>query len=485
MVDIHVYKYLLTSGFYGSAYGLEFYDVDGNRIGYYYGPSEVSHTEYKVTIPEGVYYCRYTTKGTTIGTLKGIQYVSTTHQDIQDDITRIEDMFVNAGYRYLAGNYNISTENEDNTAALQLLVDTVNQNGGGIIEMPIGTYNFKNSITWRSNVFLVGQGENLTTLAMVGTNTFSLFTGDNVSNIGMSDFSVIASSMDANKGGKALFMTHIEDAVFENLKLVDTQATSFGIDFLNNVKIVNIHVINGGRGRWTLIPTGVGCSGIGIGMGWANHKENFVISNCICDGCYNNGIFVEDQGRFSSGGGSVMDDGSGQVIANNICRNGRNCGFSVWGGKKVTFIGNISYDNASCGFEIGYYGEDILMTGNQSIGNSVGFKIGSISKASTHILFTDNHVRANTTAVSIATNSATNYITIKDNEFNGNTNGINISGDSTGLILRDNDINGSTNDDIVISGTHTDAVIKGNTYMGTVSDTATYDGVTRWVESLT
>ena len=177
-----------------------------------------------------------------------------------------------------------------------------------------------------------------------------------------------------------------------------------------------------------------------------------------------------------------MADGSWQVIANNICRNGRNCGLAVWGGKKVLFSGNISYGNSGAGFEIGYYGEDVSFVGNQSIENATGFKISSISKPASHILFTENLVRLNGTAVSVNTGSQCNYFAIKDNVFESNTNGFVIAGDSTGLIIRDNDISNTSNSDVTISGTHTNAVIKGNTYMGTISSTATYSGVTTWVE---
>jgi nitrous oxidase accessory protein NosD len=125
----------------------------------------------------------------------------------------------------------------------------------------------------------------------------------------------------------------------------------------------------------------------------------------------------------------------------------------------------------------------VTIIGNQSIGNYYGFKLSDIAKNTSHIIFANNEVRANTAAgVIINTNDLSNKLTVKGNILNGNVKGIIISGNTEGLILRDNDISNTTDEDITISGTHTNAVIKGNTYMGTISSTATYSGVTTWVE---
>lgn len=492
-VDISEYIFLEYGLFAESTYGINFYDANHK---YFYGIKGSGDGETLITgivnIPPNAKYAIFTTKY-----VRDTVYIYANKKEVWDStklynkIVDVEHQQINSGYRYLADKYGLSPDNDDNSALLQSLVNDVNIAGGGIIEFPIGSFKFQHGIIWKSNVSLVGQGQNVTKFLMVGSNKFSFVSGDYVNNVIFKDFTVDASSMASNVGGKALFMRYIEDAVFENLKLINTQMTALGIDFLNRVKILNCNVIGAGRGRYSaLVPTGVGCSGIGIGMGWASHKENFVISNCICDGCYNNGIFVEDQGRFASGGGTVMTDGSGQVIANNICRNGKNCGISVWGGKKVSIVGNVCYNNGSPstnyqggGFQIGYYGEDVTIVGNQSIENYYGFKIADLSKPTSKVLFASNEVRNNTVAgIYIATSGRADYLILKNNFLLNNPVGVQITGNSTGLVIQGNNEMASNAVSFNIAGTQTNAVIKDNTYLSNPNVTATFDGNTTFVE---
>lgn len=491
-IDVSEYISLEYGLFAESTYGINFYDANHK---YFYGVNGSGNGETLITgvvnIPPNAKYAIFTTKY-----VRDTVYIYGNKKEVWDStklynkITDVEHQQINSGYRYLADKYGLSPDNADNSALLQSLVNDVNIAGGGIIEFPIGSFKFQHGIIWKSNVSLVGQGQNVTKFLMVGSNKFSFVSGDFVNNVIFKDFTVDASSMASNVGGKALFMRYIEDSVFENLKLINTQMTALGIDFLNRVKILNCNVIGAGRGRFSaLVPTGVGCSGIGIGMGWASHKENFVISNCICDGCYNNGIFVEDQGRFASGG-TVMTDGSGQVIANNICRNGKNCGISVWGGKKVSIIGNVCYNNGSSaanyqggGFQIGYYGEDVTIVGNQSIENYYGFKIADLSKPTSKVLFASNEVRNNTVAgIYIATSGRADYLILKSNFLLNNPTGVQITGNSTGLVIQGNNEMASNAVSFNIAGTQTNAVIKDNTYLSNPNVTATFDGNTTFVE---
>lgn len=466
--------------FQNSSIPCKFYDANYVVIGVWGNMETEGVYEAEEYIPTGTKYITYCSKYITAGTyyLKVFKKQTANINELSKRIDDVAALAANAGYHYLADGYGILPSNEDNTEALQNLVNQVNYDGGGIIELPKGTFNIAGQVQWKSNVGLIGQGQNVTTIK--NTNTVGgiqgTFYGDNVNNVIFRDFTIDATE---SRSGKGMFMRYIEDGVFENLRIIGTIPTGLGIDFINRVKIVNCNIYGCGRGRWTVIPSGVGCSGIGIGTGWAGHQENFIITNCICEGNYNNGIFVEDQSRWGQG---VMSDGSGQIIANNICRNGRNCGFSIWGGKNVTFANNISYNNAGAGFEIGYYALDGKFTGNQAIGNKYGFKIGSISHDTNHIVFEANEVRNNNVSgVSIVTSSLVNNIVIKENELYDNTTAMDISGNSTGLVIRDNDERGSTTG-ITIAGEHTDAVIKGNAYFTQPVVSATYTGVTTFVE---
>ena len=132
-------------------------------------------------------------------------------------------------------------------------------------------------------------------------------------------------------------------------------------------------MIEGGR-NWS--PGQGGGSGIGIGLR-GYEDENFIITNCVCVGCGNNGIFVEDQSRFGNGvnGRTPMTEGKGQIISNNIVKNGRNHGISIQGARNVTIANNISYGNAGAGFYGNYFMSDVLICNNQLLDNRYGIYI--------------------------------------------------------------------------------------------------------------
>lgn len=285
---------------------------------------------------------------------------------------------------YNAEDYFVQPQMWDNTRALQQLVDKVASQGGGIIQLGTGEFIFRGPVKWRSKVSLQGISVQGTVLRMVGDTNWSLFIGESVA---QGDFKAIESvrfqhfTVDGygmkpssySTNCKAFNIRPITDAVFDDLLLRGTPATSLGVDFLNRVFINNVRVKEGGR-NWQ--PGQGGGSGIGIGLrGYAD--ENFIITNCICDGCGNNGIFLEDQSRFGNGvnGRTPMTEGKGQIISNNIVKNGRNHGISIQGARNVTVTNNISYNNAGAGFYGNYFMSDALICNNQFLDNKYGIYI--------------------------------------------------------------------------------------------------------------
>ncbi len=170
--------------------------------------------------------------------------------------------------------------------------------------------------------------------------------------------------------GKAFYLSGIKDCVFRDLRLLNTPSTALGIDMLDNVVIDSVYVYNCGR-RWSI--GGNGGAGIGIGTGkWEN--ENYIIRNCICDSCGHFGIFLEDQGIFSSA--KVRNYPKGQIIANNIVRNGRNYGIGVRGGKNVVITGNNLYENYG-GIYMDYGAKNVMVSNNIIQGSKeAGFLFG-------------------------------------------------------------------------------------------------------------
>lgn len=285
---------------------------------------------------------------------------------------------------YNAEDYFVQPQMWDNTRAMQQLVDKVSADGGGIIQMGKGEYTFRGTVKWKSGVSLQGVSVQGTVLKMVGTDNWSLFIGEStaqgnfkaIESVRFQHFTVDGYGMKPKSYAtncKAFNIRPLTDAVFDDLVLRGTPATSLGVDFLNRVLINNVRVIEGGR-NW--MPGNGGGSGIGIGLR-GYEDENFIITNCVCVGCGNNGIFVEDQARFGNGvnGRTPMTEGKGQIISNNIVKNGRNHGISIQGARNITVSNNLSYGNAGAGFYGNYFMSDVLISGNQFLDNKWGVYI--------------------------------------------------------------------------------------------------------------
>ena len=285
---------------------------------------------------------------------------------------------------YEASEFFVAPQMWDNSIRLQALVDKVHDEGGGIIQLAAGEYIFRSTVKWRSKVCLQGVSVQSTVLKMVGDKNWSLFIGEStkqgdfpaIESVRFEHFTVDGYGMKPTSYStdcKAFNIRPMTDAVFDDLVLRGTPATSLGVDFLNRVYINNVRVIEGGR-NWTEGKGG----GSGIGIGLRGYEdENFIITNCICIGCGNNGIFVEDQSRFGNGvnGRNPMTEGKGQIIRGNIVKNGRNHGISIQGARHISILDNISYNNAGAGFYGNYFMSDVLISGNQLLDNRWGIYI--------------------------------------------------------------------------------------------------------------
>lgn len=296
---------------------------------------------------------------------------------------------------YNCKDYGVLPTNTDNTAALQALIDLVNKNGGGIIWIPIGIYLFDSSASsWaltsnittlcvmKSGVSIIGESLDKSVLKVTGNTSqgAGLFcqnsdqSGEIMTGCTFQNFTVdmsAASMTSYSHRGKAFYFSGIKDCVFRDLRLLSTPSTSLGIDMLDNVIMDSIYVYQGGR-QWSI--GGPGGAGIGIGTGkWEN--ENYIIRNCICDSCGHFGIFLEDQGIFASS--PVRKYPKGQIIANNIVRNGRNYGIGLRGGQNVVITGNNIYDNYG-GIYMDYGAKNVMVSNNIIQGNKeAGFMFGN------------------------------------------------------------------------------------------------------------
>lgn len=393
--------------------------------------------------------------------LNGFETVETLNKNVEANFLKMRDAL---GMYHNVLDYGITQDADDNSLKFQQMVDELSQNGGGTIYVPIGTYKFDTSngqyiegtggckccIKAKSNVSIVGESLTDSVFKMTGHSSqgVCMFGYNSATNktpiegctyrnftINGEECTIDTYSSD----GKAFFYQYVKNCVWRDLRLIGTPATSLGIDFLDNVVIDSIYCYESGRIHADNSPGG---AGVGIGTGaWEN--ENFIVRNCICDNCGHFGIFLEDQHIFGDAAHRTPTYPKGVIIANNICRNGRNYGFGVRGGQHVIFDGNEAYENANGGFFSDYQNKSIVIQNNLIRDN------------------TGNGICLGNEKPGILETSFEN-VTIKDNVVIGNKTGINISQKTTNLNLIDNIVRDNTVKDITVSATQTSCYISGN-----------------------
>lgn len=393
--------------------------------------------------------------------LNGFETVETLNKNVEANFLKMRDAL---GMYHNVLDYGITQDADDNSLKFQQMVDELSQNGGGTIYVPIGTYKFDTSngqyiegtggckccIKAKSNVSIVGESLTDSVFKMTGHSSqgvcmFGYNSATNktpIEGCTYRNFTVNGEECTIDtysSDGKAFFYQYVKNSVWRDLRLIGTPATSLGIDFLDNVVIDSIYCYESGRIHADNSPGG---AGVGIGTGaWEN--ENFIVRNCICDNCGHFGIFLEDQHIFGDAAHRTPTYPKGAIIANNICRNGRNYGFGVRGGQHVIFDGNEAYENANGGFFSDYQNKSIVIQNNLIRDN------------------TGNGICLGNEKPGILETSFEN-VTIKDNVVIGNKTGINIGQKTTNLNLIDNIVRDNTVKDIIVSATQTSCYISGN-----------------------
>lgn len=361
---------------------------------------------------------------------------------------------------YNALDYNISVASEDNTPAMQTLIDTVNSNGGGIIYLPVGTYKFKTSgtalnamnecaLVAKSNVSIIGESLTGTIIKMTGnTNSGYTWLGyynsvTPIEGCTYSNFTVDAEECTIttySHRGKAFFYHNVKNCVWRDLILRKTPATALGIDMLDNVVIDSIYCDNCGR-EWT--NGGEGGAGIGIGTGLYTN-ENYVIRNCICVNCGHYGIFLEDQGRFDSS--YTYKHSKGASIVNNIVRGTKNYGIGLRGGKNIIIANNQTYENINGGIYLDYGCHDVNINNNLIIDNSgdgISIEKSIGNQNVNNVLIQSNHIQGN--GIGINMKSPTANMKYFNNVLSDNTTGIKTSTGQSNTIIKNNLLLDNTN----------------------------------------
>lgn len=227
------------------------------------------------------------------------------------------DTLENLTGAYNATEHGLKTENTglQNSTALQELIDTICNNGGGTIYIPKGEYAFAQtgdvapwggtSVRIKSNVNIVGDGAS-TVLLPTGTEDkcFNMFGGANtdwtyLENCRFENFIIDGKNQHCREystSGKGFALNLVKDCHWRNVEVRNMDATGFGMDCLINSSIVGCVAKNCGKAASVDSP---GASGFGIGFG-RSADEYAYIHNCTAIGNKRYGIFLEHQRRFWS-----------------------------------------------------------------------------------------------------------------------------------------------------------------------------------------
>ena len=221
----------------------------------------------------------------------------------------------------LSTNYDDAREN---SIYLQYLIDLVSRQGGGTVVIPEGTYCFaatgehelgSYAVLAKSNVLLVGSGQDATVLMPVGewadtglyrhgVDMFAHFGVDSATYLENADFqnftidgSLTQGKPEAyNASGKGFYFKLFKDCDWLNVTVKNTDGTGFGMDFPINSTLENCVAIGCGKNA---TAEDVGASGFGIGTGYSE-QESILISNCEAYDNTKYGFFFEHQTRFAS-----------------------------------------------------------------------------------------------------------------------------------------------------------------------------------------
>lgn len=293
----------------------------------------------------------------------------------------------------LISNSKLEKDIRNNTKILQSAMDKVSALGGGTVYLPGGTYYFKQGgtsnrkekfvIKCKDNVRLKGngvKGSSATILKPLYSNTNSSVSGgldmfyfNNYSESSFSHkdsdrFNITYTDMDGksqtltnqkiyldnadfedfiidgndahnkynyDSSGKGFMINLFRDSDWNNVVVMNTDATGFGMDCPINSTVTNCVAINCGKAA---SESDGGASGFGIGTGYSNN-EYMIIKNSYSFNNKKFGFFFEHQGRFTNSNHYPATTSKGFVVSNSVA--GGN--YADFGGLKahnVTFEGS-------------------------------------------------------------------------------------------------------------------------------------------------
>ena len=296
---------------------------------------------------------------------------------------------------YNIKDYGASEESDNNSPAIQAAIDAAYANGGGIVFVPLGTWNVKRetntvwfgakcAIKLFDNVSLMGESMEKSVLRVndpegdgcIISGTQQL----NNCRIAYLRLEMQHLTARASIGEKCIYSQNLINCSIDHIHANGSNGTGIGVDLLQNVWITDNLVTHCGRG-W-VVGHHLGCSGIGIGAGTMGDNplsEMSVVSNNIVLDSGQFGIFYEHQGLNVAT--EQPTDFSGTryaevIIANNILRDTTYKGIGVVALQGVQIKDNVIHRAPYAAIEISKWCSDISISGNVAINCTQGITIG-------------------------------------------------------------------------------------------------------------
>lgn len=183
---------------------------------------------------------------------------------------------------------------------------TLNEDGSlGTTLFPVGSMSVPIDMFYFVDIFEKGDKSNPNYLVNNHFRNFCI-NGENTYNHGY-----------YNARGKGFYFCLFKDCSWDNVTVMNTDGTGFGVDCPINSKITNCTAI--GCGKQASIYS-VGASGFGIGFGYSA-DESMSIENCTSIGNRKFGVFFEHQGRFTND--FQATEAQGFTVKNCVARGNR------------------------------------------------------------------------------------------------------------------------------------------------------------------
>nr|WP_176458666.1 right-handed parallel beta-helix repeat-containing protein [Rhodococcus sp. 15-649-1-2] len=343
------------------------------------------------------------------------------------------------------------------------------------IRIPAGRFRINSSVRWFAgyHVGFVGAGRENTRILPTGEAVFGLMdpsfpTGQFLDGQVFADMTIDCINQVSganNVGAKGIAMRWMRGGRFQRIRILDSWATSFGCDFLQDTSFVECTAIRSGRG----VTGGNDSFGAGFGIGVGNFEvESVSFVNCYAEGSHSAGFFIErlldiptpkDSRGFSLvdctsvGGYNGLRDAGGDGLLISGCHflNASNAGVHVdgysssgrHGGRNGNISGSVVRGNG-VGVLVGNAATGGYMLDNNEITNNVGAGVSATGQLGPGWRFARNRVEGNGAGGILLDSPLVVRPELIANVVrnNGTGDGIRISGDVVEPRITDNTVQG-------------------------------------------